>query len=108
MGNPFKCLAFYTEQVHPYLPATCKKAFLWMLLPDGKLVLRYKIEKHSQQVGAGVKVGYEAEAVGGHLAEQSVQFVGLGVIEAHHSDSKAAQRPHSFAGHLAVIMAGVR
>ena len=53
-------------------------------------------------------MGYEAEAVGGRLAEQGAQVVGLGVAESHHPGSKAAQRPRPFAEHLAVIMAGVR
>ena len=55
MGNPFRCLAFCTEQAQPDLPATGNKALLQMLLPDGELVLRHKIENHSQQVDTGVK-----------------------------------------------------
>ena len=72
------------------------------------VVLRYKIEKYSQQLGAGLKSEFDAEAIRGRLAEQSAQVVGLGVVEAHRPGSKAVQRPRPFAEHLAVIMAGVR
>ena len=109
MGNPLQCLAFCTEQAHPDLPATGNKVLLRMLLPGGGgAVLCYKIEKYSQQLGAGLKSEFDAEAIRGRLAEQSAQVVGLGVVEAHRPGSKAVQRPRPLAEHLAGIMAGVR
>ena len=98
MDNLLQCLAFCTEQAHPDLPATSNKVLLRMLLPGGGVVLCYKIEKYSQQLGAGLKLEFDAEAIRGLLAEQSAQVVGLGVVEAHRPGSKAVQRPRPLEG----------